>query len=382
MNKDMEPIKTCIDALTYNGYLVYVFDFNGHGKSEGEFKDMTISSEIEDLKRVIEYFINDKQVASISLLGHSQGALVASFVASSNEYSIQRIILLAPAFSIDKDIKNGHFFCNRFDPNNLPEFIPVFDGKIYKKYLFDALNLDVDKNVKGYKGKVDIIYGDEDELIEKEWFDHAKSKFSNVNSISINRGNHELNNVLDELYNQLKIITKIESITSPEEIVLKSYYELFLSSLICEKDYYFEQFLNVFDNSEGEFKNEYKDKIDDYYKNKFIPLNEFNITSEIISSSAVERAYYAYLETHSINDKNDFLHWYDELDNYYLRRIDEINRKIEFEKENKNRKSAVLFLIEGKNELYEVKKFFNKLYSSRKESLSKKDKWDRFIQIN
>ena len=53
--------------------------------------------------------------------------------------------------------------------------------------------------------------------------------------------------------------------TSQDEIVLKSYYELFLSSLICEKDYYFEQFLNVFDNSEGEFKNEYKDKIDDYY---------------------------------------------------------------------------------------------------------------------
>ena len=33
------------------------FDFNGHGESEGEFKDMTVPNEIEDAKKVVEYLI-------------------------------------------------------------------------------------------------------------------------------------------------------------------------------------------------------------------------------------------------------------------------------------------------------------------------------------
>ncbi|MDE6007568.1 MAG: hypothetical protein K2G67_08470 [Muribaculaceae bacterium] len=31
------------------------FDFNGHGKSEGEFQNMTVLNEIEDLEDVISW---------------------------------------------------------------------------------------------------------------------------------------------------------------------------------------------------------------------------------------------------------------------------------------------------------------------------------------
>ena len=49
------------------------FDFKGHGNSEGEFQNMTVLNEIEDLKKVISWAQAQPWVENISLLGHSQG---------------------------------------------------------------------------------------------------------------------------------------------------------------------------------------------------------------------------------------------------------------------------------------------------------------------
>ena len=54
-NKDESLLITLADDLEKEGIASLRFDFNGHGKSEGRFQDMTVPNEIDDAKHVYEY---------------------------------------------------------------------------------------------------------------------------------------------------------------------------------------------------------------------------------------------------------------------------------------------------------------------------------------
>ena len=74
-------IQTMAEKLNKAGIATLRFDFNGHGKSGGNFIDMTVPKEIEDAKMIIDYVEKLNQYSSISLVGHSQGGVVTSMVA-------------------------------------------------------------------------------------------------------------------------------------------------------------------------------------------------------------------------------------------------------------------------------------------------------------
>ena len=80
-NKDTKLMQTLANDLEKEGIATLRFDFNGHGKSEGRFQDMTVLNEIEDAKKVYDYAAKLPNVISISLAGHSQGGVVASMTA-------------------------------------------------------------------------------------------------------------------------------------------------------------------------------------------------------------------------------------------------------------------------------------------------------------
>ena len=75
--KEMYPMPAIAKALAKAGIASIRFDFDAHGKSEGRFMDMTISSEIADAKAVLAYARNLPFVTDIALIGHSQGGVVA-----------------------------------------------------------------------------------------------------------------------------------------------------------------------------------------------------------------------------------------------------------------------------------------------------------------
>ena len=51
-NKEGKLFDCLVDSLNKKGIAVIRFDFNGHGKSEGKFEDMTVLNEIEDAKSI------------------------------------------------------------------------------------------------------------------------------------------------------------------------------------------------------------------------------------------------------------------------------------------------------------------------------------------
>ena len=92
-DKDYQPIiKECANFLAMNKIAVLRFDFAGAGESEGDYKNTTIFSEVEDLKSAIK-FIEKQGYKKIGLIGFSMGAAVSIVTYNSK---IKTLVLWSP----------------------------------------------------------------------------------------------------------------------------------------------------------------------------------------------------------------------------------------------------------------------------------------------
>ena len=80
-NKEARLLQEVADSLLAHGMAAILFDFNGHGKSEGAFENMTVLNEIEDAKKVYEYVCRLPYVDGVAMVGHSQGGVVTAMTA-------------------------------------------------------------------------------------------------------------------------------------------------------------------------------------------------------------------------------------------------------------------------------------------------------------
>ena len=123
-----EPLLTAVAEAAYKaGFPVVRFDFNGHGESGGDFSKMTVSSEVDDLRRVLEWAAKQPWGSDFLLVGHSQGGVVSGMACGLYD-GIKGAVLLAPAGVLVDDSKSGRIFDARIDPANPPETIPLFGG--------------------------------------------------------------------------------------------------------------------------------------------------------------------------------------------------------------------------------------------------------------
>ena len=172
-NKDgvyeMSPIlRTLADKLEAQGIASIRFDFNGHGESEGEFWQMTVPNLIEDAMKVYEYVRDLRYVSTVSVLGHSQGGVVASMVAGQLRTEIKCAALMAPAAVLRDDIIRGNFMGAQFDPLNLQgDYIEIYGGtmKLGTEYIRQALELPIYETAAQYKGPLCVMHGKKDEMV-------------------------------------------------------------------------------------------------------------------------------------------------------------------------------------------------------------------------
>jgi len=91
------------------GIAVLRFDFTGCGDSEGDFKNMSIFQEVEDLKAAYNFLIKRPQVdrKRIGILGYSLGALIACLCQIKHPI-LKTLVLVAPAINQKNLIKIWH----------------------------------------------------------------------------------------------------------------------------------------------------------------------------------------------------------------------------------------------------------------------------------
>lgn len=167
-NKDTELMETLANDLESEGIATLRFDFNGHGKSEGRFEDMTVVNEIEDAKKVYEYAVaNLPQATSISLVGHSQGGVVASMTAGIlGTEKIKSLALMAPAAVLREDAIRGDCQGAHYDANNVPETIPIKKGlNLGRNYVLTAQTLPIYETAARYQGPAYMLHGTGDVIV-------------------------------------------------------------------------------------------------------------------------------------------------------------------------------------------------------------------------
>ena len=163
---DFELMRRIAMQLRSQGFATLMFDFNGHGKSDGRFSEMTIPNEIEDLEQVLAYAQDLRFVDDIALVGHSQGAIVAAMVAGKHPEDIKAVALLAPASSVRDDIARGNLFGIEFNPLDPPDSLVLANGiALGRRYLKTALYLPIFETAANYHGSSCIIQGNGDRLV-------------------------------------------------------------------------------------------------------------------------------------------------------------------------------------------------------------------------
>ena len=177
-------LKSYAYQFAKRGFLAYAFDFCGgssSSKSDGDMKKMTIFTEVNDLKAVINDLKNRKNVDqnNILLFGTSQGGLVSSLVANDYNDIINKLILLYPAFNIPDQAKNY---------SSTP-FNPFGDD-----FINTLINYDPFEHIDNFKKDVIIFHGTNDTTVDISYSIKASEIYSSCSLIKIDNAGHGFNN--------------------------------------------------------------------------------------------------------------------------------------------------------------------------------------------
>ncbi|MGN1103915.1 MAG: alpha/beta hydrolase family protein [Candidatus Coproplasma sp.] len=166
------------------GFIAYAFDYCGSSsksRSDGDTDDMTLFTEIEDLKAVISFVcaMDNVDENNIYLFGTSQGGLVSALTAEECAAEIKGEILLYPAFNIPELVKMAGSF------GSLGGY-----GQAFSDTLADY---DVYEHIGNFDGNVLIIHGSSDFIVNKSYSEQAAAKYKNCTLKIIDGANHGFN---------------------------------------------------------------------------------------------------------------------------------------------------------------------------------------------
>ncbi len=180
------------------------FDFLGSGESDGDFEEMTLSSEIEDAFAILDYFSARPEIdrQSIFLLGLSMGGSIAGYVAgskesisskSSNSAAFKGLILWAAAGEM-KELARERDSADKSLPTNNP--LDRKGLKIGMNFINDIENLEIMKVTSRFRGPGLIVHGSGDETVPPEVALEYKGMFTGpTRFISIKGADHAFGSI-------------------------------------------------------------------------------------------------------------------------------------------------------------------------------------------
>lgn len=175
------------------GYVAYAFDFCGgsaDSESDGDPLDMTIFTEVEDLKAVMKTvkelpYVDESRVF---LFGTSQGGLVSALTANDCPDDVRGLMLLYPGFNI------AELTQSTYADQEIPDQLPSFDGSVNGKAFAETLmEFDVYEHIGGYRGNVLILHGSNDFIVKPSYSERAAEVYESCELHVINGATHGFN---------------------------------------------------------------------------------------------------------------------------------------------------------------------------------------------
>lgn len=169
-------------ALAGIGFAAFCFDFCGGGlvsTSRGSRRDMSVLTEISDLKAVLRFAqsLHNTDESELLLVGCSQGGLVAALTAAQMPETVNGLVLLYPALCIPDAARAGEMLWLKFDPSHIPEKMYAGPMPLGRRYAADVMNMDAFRQIAGYSGKVLLLHGDSDTIVDISYAEKAESVY-------------------------------------------------------------------------------------------------------------------------------------------------------------------------------------------------------------
>ena len=177
-------------AIAKMGYAAYCFDFCGgsdKSKSDGKTDEMTVFTEVEDLRAVVKTVKSLDYVDSsnVCLFGSSQGGLVSALLADECPDDFAGMILFYPAF-------------------NIPEMVKMFSGfggfgdfggmmSMSEAYINSIKDFDVWSHIGKFSKPVCIIHGTADMIVPISNSEKAVGLYPSATLNKIEGANHGFN---------------------------------------------------------------------------------------------------------------------------------------------------------------------------------------------
>jgi len=186
------------------------FDFLGSGESDGDFEEMTFSSEIEDAFAILDYFSGRPEIdrQRIFLLGLSMGGSIAGYVAGSKNSKVSKVskgnkgskgpaikgLILWAAAGEMKELARERSSADKSLPPENP--LDRKGLKIGLNFINDIEKLEIMKVTSRYRGPVLILHGSKDETVPPEIALEYKEMLSGpTRLISIDGADHAFGSI-------------------------------------------------------------------------------------------------------------------------------------------------------------------------------------------
>ena len=189
-------------AIAKMGYAAYCFDFCGgsdKSKSDGKTDEMTVFTEVEDLRAVVKTVKSQANVepSQVYLLGSSQGGLVSALLADECPDDFAGMILFYPAFNIPEMVKMFSGFGDWGDFGDFGNWgdFGDFGGmmSMSEAYINSIKDFDVWSHIGKFSKPVCIIHGTADMIVPIANSEKAVGLYPSATLNKIEGANHGFN---------------------------------------------------------------------------------------------------------------------------------------------------------------------------------------------
>ncbi|MDR1692729.1 MAG: lysophospholipase [Oscillospiraceae bacterium] len=171
-------------TLAEYGIASYCFDYCGgapNSSSDGDFYDMSMLTEVEDLHAVVDMILEQPftDPENVYIFGESMGGAVGSLVAAQRPEDIKGMMHFYPAYSISEQTR--YIFAS---PDVIPERVDTSVGvKVGSRFYADAWTIDIYPDIAPYTGPVLMFQGTSDVIVPAIYVENAADVYENAELI-------------------------------------------------------------------------------------------------------------------------------------------------------------------------------------------------------
>ncbi|GAB3460082.1 alpha/beta hydrolase [Kineococcus endophyticus] len=155
---------TLARRLVAAGTGVVAFDRAGHGESDGEFFDTTVTQDVEDSRRVLDVVaaLPGVDAQDLHLVGMSLGSVVASVVAADRPAGIRSLTMWSTAAVFADEVRGGTLQGRPLDVLDGQGFFDFLGQRLGPALREDARGWDPWARAAGWRGPTLLLHGTDD----------------------------------------------------------------------------------------------------------------------------------------------------------------------------------------------------------------------------